>query len=274
MTPVLPAPAGGSVNPIAGHRSRVTSAWLLALASCLALALTAGCGSQNPYSVGSYERASYWAEQGHYQEAAEAFEVYVRQNPTDSLAAQAQFEKARAYMEISEYPLAAVEFQILAQDYPVSPLVEAGMFHEGECYYFQVGRIERDVTAAYEARLHWLDFSRQYPNSEYMPQVREYMLEIADLLVEKRLRAVKVYRQLGRWEAVAISLDRILEEEPTASYLDEIMLERGRVAERLDEPGKAEQMYRRVIDEYPDSLYRDKARDGLRRLANAADDES
>ena len=259
--------------PFTGHRGRVTLAWLLTLAACLTLSLSTGCGSSNPFPVGSYERASHWLERGHYQEAADAFETFVRQNPTDSLAARAQFEKARAYMEISEYPLAAVEFQILAQDYPISPLVEAGMFHEGECYYFQVGRIERDITAAYEARLHWLDFSRRYPNSEYMPQVRQYMLEIADLLVEKRLRAVKVYRQLGRWEAVALSLDRILEEEPTASFLDEIMLERGQVAERLDEPGKAEQMYRRIIDEYPDSPDRDKARDGLRRLANAADDE-
>ena len=142
-----------------------------------------------------------------------------RQHPTDTLAAQAQFEKAMAYMEIKEYPLVAVELQILVQDYPISPLVEAARFHEGECYYFQVGRVERDVTQAYEARLHWLDFARQYPNSEFMPLVREYMQEITDLLVDKRLRAVKVYRQLGRWQAVGISLDR--SQEALAKYLEE-----------------------------------------------------
>jgi outer membrane protein assembly factor BamD (BamD/ComL family) len=129
------------------------------------------------------------------------------------------------------------------------------------------------VTQAYEARLHWLDFARQYPTSEFMPQVRAYMQEITDLLVEKRLRAVKVYRQLGRWEAVGISLDRILDDEPTASRLDEILYERGRVAERLEDWVKADQVYRRVVDEYPDSKYRDKARDGLRRLANRDDED-
>jgi len=261
------------VIPLAGHRGRLITAWLLAMLTCLVLAIVSGCSAKNPYQFGSYDRANYWMETGHYQEAAEAFETYVRQNPTDSLAAQAQYEKARAYMAIKEYPLAAVEFQILAQDYPISPLVEAGMFHEGECYFFQVGRIERDVTAAYEARLHWLDFSRQYPTSEFIPAVQEYMLEIADLLVQKRLRAVKVYRQLKRWNAVAVSLDRILEEEPSSTYIESVLLQRGQVAERLEEYDVAERMYRRVVDEFPDGPDTKTARAGLRRLANLDDEE-
>ena len=262
------------MTTIAEQRGSWTAAWLLSLAVCLGLAGGPGCGASNPHPVGSFERGVYWQDKGHYQDAAEAFEVYVRQHPTDSLAAEAQFQKARSYMAIEEYPLAAVEFQILAQDYPVSPLVEAASFHEGECYYFQVGRIERDVTSAYEARLHWMDFARQYPNSEYMPQVRTYMQEITDLLVEKRLRAVKVYRQLGRWQAVAIGLDRVLEEEPTSTLTDQVLYQRGQAAEKLEEWARAEEVYRRIVDEFPDSDYRKRAQDGLRRVAGEDDEES
>jgi outer membrane protein assembly factor BamD len=267
-------PVGGPVTTNAEQRGPVTAAWLLSLVVCLAVAMGAGCGASNPHPVGTFERAAYWQEKGHFQDAAQAYEVFVRQNPTDSLAAEAQFQKALSYMFIEEYPLAAVEFQILAQDYPVSPLVEAARFHEGECYYFQVGRIERDVTPAYEARLHWLDFARQYPNSEYLPQVRQYMQEITDLLVEKRLRAVKVYRQLGRWEAVAIGLDRTLEEEPSSTLTDRVLYLRGQAAEKLDDRVRAEQVYRRIVDEFPDSEYRDRAQDALRKLARADDEES
>lgn len=252
-------------------RGRVAALWLVTLGAVVVLGVLGGCSTRNPYPVGSYDRAVFWGEQGRYQEAADAYEVFVRQNPTDSLAAQAQFEKALAYMQIKEYPLAAVEFQILTQDYPISELVEAARFHEGECYYFQVGRIERDVTPAYEARLHWLDFARQYPTSEHMPQIRQYMQDISDLLVLKRLRAVKVYEQLRHWDAVALGLDRILTEEPASGLIDEVLLKRGQVAERLDDPGTAGQMYRRLLDEYPDSALRDQAQAGLRRLAGDQD---
>lgn len=256
------------MTPTGPPRGPVTGAWLLCLAALAALA--AGCGTSNPYALGSYERGQFWLEEEQYQQAADAFEVFVRQNPTDSLAARAQFEKALAYMEIAEFPLAAVEFQILTQDFPTSDLVEAARFHEGECYYFQVGRIERDVTPAYEARLHWLDFARTYPRSEFMPRVREYMQEIADLLVRKRLRAVQVYRQLDRWDAVALSLERILEEEPTSQLLDRVLWQRGQVAERQEEPETAVTMYRQLIDEHPDSEWRDDARERLEELSAVA----
>ena len=252
------------------HHGRTAVTGLVLLGALLTLA-SAGCGTHNPHRLGSYERGSFWAENGRYQDAADAFEVFVRQNPTDTLAAQAQYEKALAYMQIKEYPLAAVEFQILTQDYPISPLVEDALFREGECYYFQVGRVERDVTPAYEARLHWLDFAKRYPTSRFMPEIRGYMQEIADLLVRKRLRAVNVYEQLRRWEAVAISLDRILEEEPTSTLIDQVLWKRAKAADRIDDADVAAQMYRRLADEYPDSPLRDAA---LRALdgAPAADD--
>jgi outer membrane assembly lipoprotein YfiO len=248
----------------------MVAAWLVGLLA----GLVAGCGTSNPHALGTFERGQFWMEEGQYQEAADAFEIFVRQNPTDSLAARAQFEKALAYMELGEYPLAAVELQILTQDFPTSDLVEAAKFRQGECYYFQVGRIERDVTPAYEARLHWLDFAREYPTSEFMPQVRRYMQEIADLLVRKRLRAVQVYRQLGHWDAVALGLERILEEEPTSALLDEVLMERAKVAERLDDPPTARAMYRRLLDEHPDSDLRDEAAERLDDLPDVAADGS
>ena len=268
---MTPAPMRRREDPLTStpvSRGPILAAWLLGLGGLLAVAV--GCGTSNPHALGTYERGRFWVEHEKYQEAADAFEVFVRQNPTDSLAARAQFAKARAYMAVGEYPLAAVEFQILTQDYPTSDLVEAARFHEGECYYFQVGRIERDVTPAYEARLHWLDFARAYPTSEYMPQVRQYMQEIADLLVRKRLRQVQVYRQLGRWDAVALALDRILEEEPTSQIIDRVLWQRAQVAERLHDPDTAATMYRRLVAEYPDSERRDDARERLADLPGDA----
>ena len=43
-------------------------------------------------------------------------------------------------------------------EYELQPVIE------------QVGRIERDITGAIEARLHFLDFARNYPGSPHMPE--------------------------------------------------------------------------------------------------------
>ncbi len=250
-------------------RTRLAGAWLLALATCVVLGQMTGCGATNPHGNGTFERGMWWLERGRYQEAADAFGIFVRQQPTDSLAAQAQFEKARAYMQARDFPLAAVEFQILVKDFPMSPLVEDALFYQGECYYFQVGRVERDVTPAYEARLHWLEFSSRYPQSRFAPQVRAYMQEIADLMVRKRLQRVQVYRQLRRWDAVALALDRTLQEEPSSRLLDQVLWQRAQVAERQGDREVAVAMCRRLLAEFPQSSHADRAAASLRRLAPA-----
>lgn len=246
---------------------RLAEFWLASLAAGLLVGLLVSCGASNPHAAGTYARGLYWLEKNRYQDAADAFGMFVRQNPTDSLAAQAQFEKARACMKMKDYPLADVEFQILVKDHPASPLLEDALFHQGECRYFQVGRVERDVTPAYEARLHWLDFARRYPQSRFMPQVQRYMQEIADLMVRKRLQRVEVYRKLGRWQAVAMSLDRTLTDEPSSRLLDEVLWQRAQVAERLDEEEVAVAMYERLVGEFPASSLHGRARAALARLA-------
>ncbi len=252
------------MNDGSGDRARAVVI-ILAVAGALA----AGCGTKNPYAPGTFERAACYAEGENYQLAADAFAVFVRQNPADSLAAEAQYRKALAYMELREYPLAAVELQILQKDYPNSPLVEDAMFREGEAYLAQVGRLERDISGAYDAREHFRKFARQYPNSPHMPAVRARLTEISDLLVRKRLQAAHVYEQLGRWEAVGITLDHIIAEEPESALLDQVLLQRADVALRLYDPATARTMYTRLLTAYPDSPLAGRARDGLAALGPA-----
>ncbi len=248
----------------------VPGLWALLLGAAL---LNGGCAASNPYPPGSYERGVFFAEQGKDLEAVGSFESFVRHNPTDSLAAEAQYRKAMTYMVMEDYPIAAVEFQIMRKDYPTSPFVEDALFEEGKAYLFQVGRVERDLTGAYEARLHFLKFSQEYPGSHYMPEVIAYMEEISDQMVRKRLEQVKVYGQLKRYSAVAIVLDDVLQSEAGSSLLPRVMWERAKVAERLDDPDTAAEMYEKLISQYPEGEYRDRAAKGLRKLDEEEDDE-
>ena len=245
-------------------------------AACLLLAVVTGCGTGNPYPPGSYERGVYFVEKENRVEAVAALESFVRHNPTDSLAAEAQFLKAMTTMEMKEFPLAAVEFQILRKDYPTSERVEEAFFQEGVAYYRQSGRIERDISGAIDARRHFQDFLVKYPETPLRAQAEEYLLEISDLVVKKRLRQCKVFRQLNRPEAIVLALESILKQEPGSRLIDRVLLERGKIAEKLDDTAAAEAAYSRLVAEHPESDLADDARsalDGLREAEPAPADE-
>ncbi len=252
------------------HRLVTGGLFVLLLAGSL---LSAGCAAKNPHQAGSFQRGVFFAEQGKDLQAVGAFESFVRHNPLDSLAAEAQYRKAMTYMEMQEYPLASVEFQIMRKDYPTSPFIEDALFQEGKAYLFQVGRVERDVTGAHEARLQFLQFSQQYPGSRYMPEVVEYMQDISDLMVRKRIEQVKIYGQLKRYSAIAIVLDDIMIEEAGSSLIPEVMWRRAAVAERLDDPDTAADMYEKLISLGDSNEYHKRAVSALRKLDEFEDEE-
>ena len=234
------------------------------LAACVLLAAgLIGCGAHNPHPAGSYERAAAYRESGKHREAVDAYAAFLRRSPADSLADQAQFEKALSYIAEKEYPLAAVELQILRQEYPTSPLVEQAVFEEARAYILQVGRTERDITPAYDARLRFDAFLNTYPASPLVPEARSYLAEISDLIVRKRLDQLAVYKRLGRREAMAITLDRLIEEETASGLRAGVMLRRARLALDMGEPATARELCGRITSEYPASNEARRANDLL-----------
>jgi len=247
------------------NRTEVLSGLLFSILLLTFFAIS-GCGANNPHPPGTYERGQFFVEDENFTDAVAAFETFVRHNPTDSLAVQAQFNKARTLMELKQYPLAAVEFQILRKDYPNSALTEDAYFYEGVAYFDQVENIERDVTGAYEARLHFLGFSEEFPNSRYMTEVVDYMHDISDIMVFKRIQQVKIYGQLKRYDAVALTLDIVMADEAGSRLMDEVFWRRAEVAVKLEDYDTAESYYQRVLDEFPDSEFAARSVSGLQKL--------
>lgn len=223
----------------------------LALSLWLALGAVAGCGAGNPHPAATMDRADFFAAKGKRLEAVAAYEAFVRHNPTDSLAAEAQFRKAMIYMDLKEYPLAAVEFQILRKDFPTSERGEESLYQEGLAYRRQVTDVARDASGALEARAHFERFRAAFPQSARLPEVEAELAGISDLIVQKRLEQVNVFRQLRRWQAVATVLDRLLAEEPRSSLVPRVLLERAEAAEKLGDGAAAAGFYGRLAAEYP-----------------------
>ena len=245
------------------RRSRTVACCLLALA---VWALLSGCGSTNPYPNGSFDRGVFFRERGNHLQAVHELETFVRQNPTDSLAAQAQYFKALSYLELKEYPLAIVELQILRKDYPTSDLIADSYFQEGVAYFQQVGRVERDISGVYQARERFDQYLLTYPDAPHAAEALDYMLKISDIIVQKQLNAAEVYRHIGQLDAVTMVLENVLKQEPSSRMTDQVLFRLGKNYEKLREPKKATEVYQRLLTDFPDSHLSRQAKRGLDRV--------
>jgi outer membrane assembly lipoprotein YfiO len=219
----------------------------------LSLAAAAGCGTPNPYPPGSFERAVRFQERGKLRDAVAALDQFLRRDPPDSVAVEAQRMKAIAYMELKEYPLAAVEWQILRREYPGTEQAVEALYREGLAHLNQVGRLERDITAAGTARGLLRRYVSEWPDGAYAEAAREQIKNISDMFVRKKLGDLEVYRRLGREEAGAVVLDALLDEEPESRLRPRLLLMRASLAREQGEPEVAARFLELLLAEHPDS---------------------
>ena len=165
--------------------------------------------------------------------------------------------------------MAAVELRILCKDYPTSEYVEEAEFLQGVADFEQVGRIQRDISAAYEARDQFRRFLKLYPDSRHAEEAREYLHRIADMVVRKRLAQARVYEHLGQHDAAVVVLGTTLEQERDSGLLDRVLLFRGEEAEKAGELDVARESYQRLLEDYPQSKLAGAAHKALERLRDA-----
>ncbi len=252
--------------------SRLTArgrAGVLAAIAAAAL-LAAGCAATNPYPLNSWARAKYFADHKKPREATTACDQFLRHSPSDTLAPQAQLLKARQLMELKEYPLAVVELQILRQEYPASDYVPESWLLEGVSLVKQVGRVERDITPAIDARSRFQTFLTLHPDTVRAAEARRYLNEIADLVLRKKLGEAEVFAQLGRYEAAGVILDRALAEEKEGSLRPQVLMRRAQIAVKAKDSAAAASAWREVVASYPESAEARSARDELKRLGPTA----
>ena len=240
----------------------------------LALGLMAGCGSPGGnFPVGSYERGEAEFEGGAHLDAIDDLKLFVRRNPQDDLADNAQFLVGRAYMEMEDYPVAAVEFEILRADYPNSEKAAESFYLEGVCWYEQVPDFRLDQTSTERAIELFTRYLSTYPDSEFREQGQEKLDELWLHMDKKRLANVRTYRQLGRPEPAYQVVMNLMEARPNSQLRPDMLLMRGELAYQLEEYDDAARTLNELVQSYPDSDHHKDAKKLLERVDKIRSDD-
>lgn len=201
--------------------------------------------------VGSYERGVAELEGEHYLDAIEDLKLFLRRNPTDELADDAQFAVAQAYQRSGDHAVAAVEYEILRKDFPTSELAEEAFYQEGMCYVEQVPPIELEQSATRRALAHFQRYLAEYPDGERHGDAQEQIDQLSRHLDRKELEAARLYARLGNWRAVEVTLAASLAAGTGSELRPDMLLLRGRALRKLDREEEARAVFRELVEQHP-----------------------
>jgi outer membrane protein assembly factor BamD len=244
------------------------------LVSLVLVVLSAsGCGGSGADPpAGSFERGQARYEDENWYEAVDDLRLFIRRAPTDPRAPEAQYMIGMARYRDEDYPVAAVEFEILRNDYPTSELADDAWYMQGMCYVEQVPRVDLDQTPTRQAVEHFVRYLREYPAGKHRTEVEDELNKLNRHLDQKEYDSARLYRDLGRWQAAAVTIDTMLDMRPNSELRPEMLLLSGEVHVKRIEWPEAREVYRQFLDDYPDHESASEARRGLERIDGKAAD--
>ncbi len=247
-------------------------------------ALTSACGSAEPEILPStidadrllFERGTAALEDEDWLRAREYF-TQVRDNyPQSPFRAESRLAVGDTFLGQGSrvaFVSAAAEFEDFLSVYPTHSRADYAQYSLGLVAFRQMRDPSRDQSYTLSALAHFEAFIERYPNSELMPKVRERLREAQDRLSASEVEVGRYYYRYNSWPGAISRLQSVLDEDPTYAGRDEVYFYLGASHRGEGSSAKALGLFERLVEEFPESEYSERAHEVLPELrAEAAAD--
>ena len=174
-----------------------------------------------------YEKAMEYYEAEDYNRAStllyELIGIYRGTEKSES----AHFIYANCLYSTKQYLLAGHYYRTFVQSYPTSTLREEAQFMTAYCNYQQSANPRLDQTETYNALEEFQLFINLYPTSNKVIEATNIMDELRDKLAYKAYLNARLYFNMGtymgnNYKSAIISARNILDEYPDTEYREEL----------------------------------------------------
>ncbi len=219
---------------------------------------------------------------------------------------KALFETGSEYLRKSQYIRARLAFQTLINTYPDSEMAAESYFAVGDSFYEEGGTenllqaedqftnfivffpahpkgpdAQMKIIAANMKMMHSPDrdpqpsikaeraitkFLEQFPDSDYVPIARRYLVDVQDNLARGDLVRGQFYAERDNYAGALGRYKEIIDKYPEFSALDEIYFRMGDLLEKGRNPDEAANYYGKIMAEYPFSKRSEEAKNRLNLL--------
>jgi outer membrane protein assembly factor BamD len=245
---------------------------LLTGAALIALAIgVAACGAKKdalPAGVGQpdkflFDKGTASLADKRWLTAREYFRRIIDGYPQSELRPDAKLGIGDSYLgegTAEALVLAANEYKEFLTFYPTNARADYAQYKLGMTYFKQMRAPQRDQTETREAVREFQTFMERYPNSALKPEVAQKLREARDRVSLSEYQ-VGVFYYKQRWYPGAIDrLRALLKSDPQFTYRDAAYYYLGEALLKVKLDAEALPLYDKLIAEFEQSEYLEKAR--------------
>lgn len=155
--------------------------------------------------------------------------------------------------------------------FPTHMLSDHVMLKMAEAEIRQMGLSDRDTSRARKAEQRLKAIMQQFPNTTLKQTIQQYLSLVQENLGLHSLQVARFYQdryehQGGGLKGAQNRLREIIEKYPNFSFMDEVLFRQGWLYVQEEEPDEAVKYFTRVVRDYPNGEYVEKATEELKKI--------
>lgn len=236
---------------------------LLVLSGCHTTSKDERYNNMSPTEI--YEAGVKNVKKKRYTQAVEDFEALESRYPFGDYADKAQYGAIYSYYLNEDYPAALPAVERFIRMYPRHPRVDyayymKGLIHFSESMgywskYLPMEREERDPTSAKKALNAFNAVIMNFPESPYVEDAKLRVVYLRNLLAQSELVAARFYLTKGAYVAAANRATNVIENFDQTPSMPEALAIMVEAYRKMNLPELANDSYRVLVLNYPDSIY-------------------
>jgi outer membrane protein assembly factor BamD len=241
-----------------------------------ALLTAAACGNKDviPQNAANpdrflFERGDAALKEKNWIEAREFYRQVFDNYPQSPFRPDAKLGIADTYLgekSAESLVLADSEYREFLTYYPRHARADYAQYKLAMTYFQQMRGPDRDQTATREALTEFQVFFDRFPDSKLMPEVRKNWRIARDRLSDSELEVGETYVRMGVLRGAATRLQGLLKEDPEYSHRDAAYYHLAEIYLRSDNKAQAIPWFQRLVDEFVQSEYLERAQKRLKEL--------
>src|SRR5580698_4840938 len=182
-----------------------------------------------------FDRGMDSLKKAHYQEARTLLETLINTYPDSEYIARAKLSLGDAWYNEggkAAWAQAEVEYKDFQTFFPNLPEASEAQLKIASMHYREMEKPDRDYAEAQRAAEEYKALIQQYPDSPLLPQAKQKLREIQEILAERQYRIASFYYLRNNLAASQARLISLTESYPLYSGSDEAFFELGNLYEK------------------------------------------
>jgi len=192
-------------------------------------------------------------DRGKYLPSREYFQTIVYNFPGEPMVDTAQYFLSLTYFGAKEYEIAGVEFNRLVLNYPSSAYFTHALFMRAVSFYHSTPKhFALDQTDIKRAIRQFEDFLIDYPESELIPEAKEYLSQGRTRLARKQYEAGRTYKYIRAYDAAKTYFQVVIDDFTDTEYGSKAAFDYAEMEYRLKNFDEAQVRYEGFAVAFPD----------------------